>query len=158
MAVLACPSELLAGLLLLSSGCSFSENDAFDAAAEGGYSTSNGSETTANTTTAGENEDTGTGDGDEEDGTEPQAGPEDPELDVELCDPDAERVLTYGLEQSNSQAEPVLVRESVLADADPDDGVLVPGIPLSARPFLNHYDFFYPPAEGWDPQGLTATD
>lgn len=140
------------GVLSLSSACSFSENAAFDQSAESGFS--EGSDTdnstaAGSTTTAGEGEDTGTSGGDEENGTEPQAGPEDPDLDVQLCDPEAPRVLSYGLEQANAQAEPVLVRESVLADGV--DGV-VPAIPLSARPFLNHFDFFYPPAEAWDPQ------
>jgi hypothetical protein len=148
-------TECLAGLLLLSlfsSACSFSEDGGFEQSADSG-GLSQGSDTgttTAATTTAGEGEDTGTSGGDEENGTEPQAGPEDPDLDVELCDPNIERVLAYGLEQANAQAEPVLVRESVLAnDAD---GALVPAIPLSARPFLNYFDFFYPPAEGWDPE------
>jgi hypothetical protein len=150
LAVLSRSSGCLAALLLLSTACSFSENDAAsDQSFESGFSggSDTGSTNGMTTTTAGEGEDTGTSDGDEESGTGPQAGPEDPDLDVELCDPEAARVLAYGLEQANAEAEPVLVRESVLTD-----GALVPAIPLSARPFLNHFDFFYPPAEGWDPQ------
>jgi hypothetical protein len=143
---------VFAGLLLASPACSFSENGAFDQSGESTFSTSQGSEgetSAATTTTAGSDEtSTSEGDtGDTEDGTEPQAGPEDPDLDVELCDPGSPQVLAYGLEQVNAHAEPVLVRETVL------DGVgIVPPIPLSARPFLNHFDFFYPPSETWDPQ------
>lgn len=152
LAVLPRSTECLAGLLLFASACSFSENGAFDQSVDGGLSAGSDTGTTnAATTTAGEGEgeDTGTSESGEENGTDPQAGPEDPDLDVELCDPDASRVLAYGLEQANAEAEPVLVRESVLAGAD---AAIVPAIPLSARPFLNHFDFFYPPAEGWDPQ------
>lgn len=149
--MLARSTECLVGLLLLTSGCSFSENGAFDQAVDSGFSAEEDTGTTTSATTStgeSDSEDSGTGDGDEENGTDPQAGPEDPDLDVELCDPEAPRVLAYGLEQANAQAEPVLVRESVLAG----DTALVPAMPLSARPFLNHFDFFYPPAEFWDPQ------
>jgi hypothetical protein len=154
LAVRARSTECLAGLLLFSSACSFSENGAFDQAPEGSGGLSQGSEagttTAATTTSEGEDGGTDTSGGDEENDTEPQAGPEDPDLDVELCDPASERVLAYGLEQANAQAEPVLVRESVLANVG--EAALVPAIPLSARPFLNYFDFFYPPAAGWDPE------
>lgn len=153
LAVLTRSSELLAGLLLLSSACSFSEPEAAsDQSLDSGYShgSDTGTTSAATTTTAGDGDDTGTSEGGEENGTEPQAGPEDPDLDVEQCDPSASRVLAYGLEQANAEAEPVLVREIVLGGGP--DGALLPAIPLSARPFLNHFDFFYPPAESWDPQ------
>jgi hypothetical protein len=145
---------VLAALGLASSACSFSENGAFDQSVDSGLSQgSDTGTTTAATTTAGEAEDSGTSDGDEENGTEPQAGPEDPDLDIPLCDPDVARVIAYGLEQANAEAEPVLVRESVLGNlGNLGDGALVPAIPLSARPFLNHFDFFYPPSEAWDPE------
>jgi hypothetical protein len=144
---------VFAGLLLSTAACSFSENDASEANAEVGFSSSNGSEgdtggEQTTTTTAGSDTGTSEGDtGDEGSGTGPQPGPEDPDLDVELCDPELSRVIAYGLEQANARAEPVLVREAVL-----DGTGAVPPIPLSARPFLNHFDFFYPPAEGWDPE------
>jgi hypothetical protein len=146
---------VLAALGLASSACSFSENDgAFDQTVVSGSSQGGDTGTTsAATTTAGEGEDSGTSDGDEENGTEPQAGPEDPDLDIALCDPDVPSVIAYGLEQANAEAEPVLVRESVLGNLGMlGDGALVPAIPLSARPFLNHFDYFYPPSEGWNPE------
>lgn len=142
---------VITGLLLSANACSFSAEDASGEAGDSGFSTSGSTEGDTNGATTGTTaaEDTSTGDegGEEAGNTDPHAGPEDPDLDVELCDPDSPQVLAYGLEQANAHAEPVLVRESVL-----DGSGLVPPIPLSARPFLNHFDFSYPPSATWDPQ------
>ena len=84
-------------------------------------------------------EDTGTeGETGEEDPPEPSIDP--PELQL-LCDADASQVLELDLGDANAEAAPVLVAEQVLNG----DGK-VPGIPLSPRPFLSHYEFDYEPA------------
>jgi hypothetical protein len=142
-------SRSLAGLFVLAlaaGGCSFSADEAALDQISGG-DTYGGNDTGGSTTGT---EDTGTEDtGTEGDGGEDAAepGPEDPDLALDVCDPLAEQVIAYGLELANSEAAPELVASSVLAG----DGS-VPAIPLSARPFLNHYDFDYPSAQTWEPE------
>jgi hypothetical protein len=134
--------------LVSAAGCSYSDEASGDADTSIGGTQASTSGTTAST--AGEDptsSDTGEGDtGDPDAGTEP-VPLEDPDLALGLCDELDQQVMSYALGQANAEAEPVLVRERVLAG----DGS-VPAIPLSARPFLNRYEFDYPPAEGWDPQ------
>lgn len=131
---------LLTVLALAASACSNSA-DAIEQAGDGSYT---GGPETSGPNDSGATETGETGDeGDDESGV----GIEDPGLELDLCDPGAEQVIDYDLELANAEAAPVLVRERVLFG----DG-LVPAVPLSPRPFLNHFDFDYEPAEGWELQ------
>lgn len=135
------------GLTLGAAGCSSLDADGSYAggdygdegattgadAGETGGDTSDGSEET------GGDEGTDTGDtGD--DGNEGGGLPPDPMMSGEACDPDYGQVLDYDLAEAASELAPALVRELVQAEGK------VPMIPLSPRPFLNHYDFDYAPA------------
>jgi hypothetical protein len=130
-------------VLLGASGCSSAElaNDLDQSAEEGGGSSeANGEDPTGpGGTDTGAESDTGET-GDEE--TMPE-GIEDPGLELGGCDPEAEQVIAYDLEEAQAEAAAVFVRESVL-----DGSGEVPNIPLSAQPFLNHFQFSYPPVEG----------
>ena len=132
-------------LLLALSGCSSAElasNDFDQSVDEGGDGDGDG-DPTGPTGDEGTGNDTGTGDGDGEDeGTEP-TGIEDPGLELDSCDPAVAHGLTYNLADAQSEAAAALVRESVLAGAG-----VVPSIPLSPQPFLNRFEFNYPPVEG----------
>ncbi|KIG16033.1 Von Willebrand factor type A domain protein [Enhygromyxa salina] len=133
-----------------TSGCSFAGDASLELAGD------TGSNTTATGDGDGDDEtstDTGTSEtgepdtGEESSSTGPNASAEDPEFAADLCDPKASHAIHHNLEQAKVEATAVLVSDSVLAG----DGS-VPPIPLSARPFLNHFDFDYAPADGWDPQ------
>jgi hypothetical protein len=99
------------------------------------------------TTGTDEGETGGTDTGDPGSSEDPETSAEDPEFALELCDADVEHEITYSLDQAKVEAAAVLVSHSVLSG----DGS-VPAISLSARPFLNHFDFDYAPADGWDPE------
>lgn len=138
---------------LAGTGCSFASDAALEQASDSGTydgdgdngDGDNGDDETTTDTDGGETN--GTDTGDESDPDEPETGAEDPELALELCDANAEHAITYSLEQAKVEAAAVLVSNSVLVG----DGT-VPAIPLSPRPFLNHFDFDYAPADDWDPE------
>jgi hypothetical protein len=145
----------VAVLLLASSGCSSAElaSNEFDQGEFSGDGDGDGDPTGSaeSETTEG---DTGDGDGEDE-GTEPP-GLEDPGLELGSCDPAVAQALIYDLADAQAEAAAVLVRESVLSGSGE-----VPSIPISPQPFLNHFEFNYPPVEGpqlqivgelWKPQ------
>jgi Ca-activated chloride channel family protein len=82
--------------------------------------------------------DTGT-EGDDED-TGPTEGSGDPQLGTDACDAEQDHVIAYDLAEAHAEIAPELVRESVMTHA------IVPQIPLSPRPFLNHFHFDHPAA------------
>lgn len=130
---------------LALAGCSTSEDasgygDATSNLSTGASSGSEGNGTDTGSDETGEDDTADEGEGDA--GTMPELGPDDPDLAVSMCDPSSQQVIAYGLAHANAHAEPVLVRESVL-----HGGGMVPPIPLSSRPFLNHFDFDIAPAE-----------
>ena len=86
-------------------------------------------------------------DGDDESDGVGDEGPEDPRMSAHSCSPSEGLLLTYDLADANQQIAPALVRESVLGS-----GRGVPPIPLSPRPFLNHYAFDYPPGDASEPK------
>src|SRR5690554_58772 len=138
----------LSGLALGSSGCSNAE------LASGDYDQASESDLGDDEPTTGnESQETDTGsepnegeDGEDEGNTHPEDTEESGSV-VAQCDPYAEQLISYDLEQAQVELAPVLVRESVLHGLG-----VVPLIPLSAQPFLNHFHFNYEPAEGPDPQ------
>jgi hypothetical protein len=83
--------------------------------------------------------DSGGTDTDDED-TGPAEGPSDPGLMTPACDPLLDQVVGYDLAEAHAEIAPELVRESVMTSAT------VPQIPLSPRPFFNHFQFENPPA------------
>lgn len=137
---------VLALSLVGAAGCSNSDDSALEYDA-GSQSTGTGATTDSNGGESGETGETGETSDTNDGGTMPAPEPKDPDLVVGLCDAQLAQSFSYSLVQANAEAEPVLVRESVLAG----DGT-VPAIPLSARPFLNRFDFAYPPAYAWDPE------
>lgn len=87
--------------------------------------------------------------------TSPEEGVDDPQLVTPICDPQQDQVIAYDLVEAHAEIAPELVRQSVLNYA------IVPQIPLSPRPFFNHFRFEHPPAndttlaitgELWKPQ------
>ena len=134
--------SLLLGVAALTA-CSGVEDDTEGALGDGygGETDPNGSTTGSSDT--GTDESTGT-DGDT--GVDP-TGSMDPQQDLDLCDPGGGQVMGLDLSGANDELAATLVRESVLVG----DGK-VPRIPLSARPFLNHFDFGYAPAQGSAPE------
>jgi hypothetical protein len=138
------------GTVVTLTGCSSASDAALEQAADTGSYTDgdgddDGDDDTTTDTDGGET--SGTDTGDESGSTEPEANADDPEFIPDLCDADAPHALAYNLEQAKVEAAAALVSASVLVG----DGT-VPAIPLSARPFLNHFEFDYPPADDWDPQ------
>lgn len=90
-----------------------------------------------------------------DDDTGPMPDPMDPGLAAAACDPLQDQIITYDLAEAHAEIAPELVRESVMTS------VIVPQIPLSPRPFLNHFQFVHPAAvdstlavtgELWKPQ------
>ncbi|PRP96466.1 hypothetical protein [Enhygromyxa salina] len=135
---------------LTATGCSFAGDASIELAADSGdYTSGNGTDGGDDETSTGTDtgEPGGTDTGDESSTHEPQTSPEDPEFAPDQCDPQASHAIIYDLEQAKVEAAAVLVSDSVLAG----DGT-VPAIPMSARPFLNHFEFDYAPADDWDPQ------
>jgi hypothetical protein len=144
------PLVAFAVLALLSSGCSSAElagNDSgqgFEAA--GGDGDGDGDGDTETGPTGNEaSEESDTGETGEEDPM--PEGIDDPGLELGSCDPEVEQVITHDLEEAQAEAAAVLVREHVLNG--PGE---VPNIPLSPQPFLNHFEFNYPPVEGTELQ------
>ncbi len=91
------------------------------------------------------------------DDTNPEDGPGDPHLTTPMCDPLLGQVISYDLAEAHAEIAPELVRESVMTSS------IVPQIPLSPRPFFNHFQFDHPPAiestlaisgELWKPQAM----
>jgi hypothetical protein len=136
---------------LSSAGCSFAGDASIELAGStgslgnGGDGDGDGDDGPATSTDEGETDGTDTGDPSDPSATE--TSPEDPEFAPDMCDTQAEHAITYSLEQAQVEAAAELVSTSVLAG----DGH-VPAIPLGPRPFLNHFEFDYPSADGWDPQ------
>ncbi|WP_157595419.1 vWA domain-containing protein [Plesiocystis pacifica] len=148
-------TRLLAGSaclpLLLSLACSSTLDD--DDSVADGYGDegeTQGADEGEDSTETGD--DTGTSDDSseasdtgEDDGAG-ETGPTDPGMLAEACDPNAGQSHGYDLAVANLELAPALVREAVLFG----DGK-VPRIPLSPRPFLNHFDFGYAPSPGASP-------
>ncbi|PRP92395.1 hypothetical protein ENSA5_49650 [Enhygromyxa salina] len=141
-------------LALAASGCSFADSATLEQAGDAAGGEHDSGDGDGDGDGDGSNDESDGGDTGEADTGEPGTGDEDPgpsfddpELDLDLCDPNAEQTIAYDLTEAKVEASPALVRESVLFGAG-----VVPPIPLSARPFLNHYDFDYAPAQGWEPE------
>lgn len=154
----------LVGLMQLA-GCSdiATNNLGGDDAADGYVDdeSSEGSDpTTAAGTDAGDTSDTtdtGTDTGPSDDDGLPEEGPADPHLLTPACDPAQGQVIGFDLAEAGFEHAPELVREAVMS------GAPVPAIPLSPRPFFNHYAFDHAPAaettlaldgELWMPQAM----
>ncbi|MFO7563299.1 MAG: hypothetical protein R6X02_11705 [Enhygromyxa sp.] len=135
----------LAVLALALSGCSSAELAAANGEPADDYGDGDGDPTgEAEETDTGDPTGAGDGDGDD-DSTLP--GPEDFGPEIAACEPGVAQVIAYGLEDAQAEAAATLVRDHVLHGPG-----TVPGIPLSAQPFLNHFRFNYPPVEGPEPQ------
>ncbi len=125
-----------------------------DASADAQYGDDTGIEGTGSS--HGDEEDTGeddeqndtetegtSGSGTEDDAdTEEGVGIQDPAIDAAACDPQVAQVFDYDLSEANAEIAPALVREVVLGSG------VVPQVPLSPRPFLNHFKYAYEPAQG----------
>lgn len=148
----------LSGATLASSGCSDAEfaghfeqasNSGLDSgsASDSGGDESTTSDDPTETEAGGDpgGDPTG-GEGGEDDDPYPE-GAEESVFVLGQCDPAADQLINYDLQQAQVELAPALVRESVLNGPG-----AVPLIPLSAQPFLNHFEFNYEPAEGADPQ------
>lgn len=101
--------------------------------------------------------DTDTDTGPSEDDGLPEEGPADPHLLTPACDPAQGQVIGFDLAEAGFEHAPELVREAVMS------GAPVPAIPISPRPFFNHYTFDHAPAaettlaldgELWMPQAM----
>ncbi|GEM_PF-4397788 len=116
---------------------SSSETGGFDGGTdESGESSDSASEDTGDSSESDESTDAGTEDTNSED-----EGPIDAGSSAQACDPGFGQELDLDLGEVNSEVAPALVREWVLAG---EQGVgLVPKIPLSPQPFLNHVEFGY---------------
>lgn len=151
-------------LLLGTSACSgiaYEDQSAADEVGEGeGNGGMESGETGPATTDTGSGTDTAGSDTDEGtdgDGGTDEGGLADPQLVTPICDPQQDQVIAYDLAEAHAEIAPELVRESVLTHS------IVPQIPLSPRPFFNHFHFEHPPAidstlaitgELWKPQML----
>lgn len=150
----------LIGILHIA-GCSDIALDAAgdDGFADDGYGESEDTESGPSTTgdpTEGDTSGTdtsGTDTSGAEDG--PEEGLGDPHLLTPACDPFAGQQIAFDLAEANAEIAPELVRESVMS------GASIPAIPLSSRPFFNHFEFEHPAAseatlaisgELWKPQ------
>jgi hypothetical protein len=138
----------LAAFAVLSvalSGCSSAEFAAFEHdQSDEGYCDGDPSDDSAQTDTG--DGTTGDGDGDDDNGTVPE-GLEDPGLESAQCDPLAAQLIAHDLSDAQAESAAALVHAHVLHGPG-----TVPSIPLSARPFLNHFRFNYPAVEGPEPQ------
>ncbi|MFV8750873.1 hypothetical protein ACNOYE_10025 [Nannocystaceae bacterium ST9] len=149
-------------VLLGASACSSIDNyaGAADDSGDDGYGESEDSSGSEGQGTDSESgtEDTGdTGTDTSGDESDPEEGLPDPMLVTSICDPLQGQVIAYDLAEAHAEIAPELVRESVMTSA------IVPPIPLSTRPFFNHFHFDHPPAtettlavsgELWKPQSM----
>ena len=152
--------SLVLALLLGVSGCSgiaAEDQSGFGDEVGDEYGDGDGDTTGQNGTDSGT--DSGT-DGGTDTGTSdsgPEEGLADARLVTAACDPEQGSVIDYGLAEAHAEIAAELVRESVMSHAS------VPLIPLSTRPFFNHFHFEYPAAteatlaitgEIWKPQAM----
>lgn len=123
-----------------------------DSSDESEPATSQGDDTDdTDDTTGDEQNDTGGSD------DSPEEGLADPHLLTPTCDPARGHAIGFDLGEAGFEHAPELVREAVMS------GAPVPAIPLSPRPFFNHYAFEHAPAlegalavegELWKPQAM----